>query len=95
MATRRAETTERLELGGKMSLPLLELEGTAEEIRAQLPDFGGKRLHVTVTPAHAPGPLDAALSAIWQTVPDTSWERFPDDFAAHLDHYLHGTPKKV
>jgi hypothetical protein len=27
---------------------VLELEGTAEEIRAQLPDFFGQRLHVTI-----------------------------------------------
>ena len=33
-----------------MSLSVLELEGTAAEIRAQLPDFSGKRLHVTVHP---------------------------------------------
>ncbi len=30
-----------------MSAPLLELEGTKEEIIAQLPDFNGQRMHVT------------------------------------------------
>jgi hypothetical protein len=86
-----------------MSTPLLELEGTAEEIQQRLADFAGQRLHVTVrpvetpaeaTPAGAQSPVDAALSAIWNRVPDAAWEQFPADFGDHLDHYLYGTPKQ-
>ena len=76
-----------------MSVPLLELEGTTEEIIAQLPDFGGQRVHVIVNPILAQSPLDLALNEIWKTVPDSSWEQFPADFADNMDHYLHGTPK--
>jgi len=31
-----------------MYIPILELEGTREEIIAQLPDYGGEKIHVTV-----------------------------------------------
>ena len=37
-----------------MSTPLLELEGTAEEIQQRLADFAGQRLHVIVQPAQTP-----------------------------------------
>ena len=33
-----------------MSISVLELEGTAQEIRAQLPDFQGQRLRATIRP---------------------------------------------
>ena len=33
-----------------MSTPMLELEGTVEEIQKRLSDFEGQRLHVTVLP---------------------------------------------
>ncbi len=82
-----------------MSTPLLELEGTAEEIQKRLDEFAGQRLRVTVQmldmlPTGTQHPIDAALEAIWSRVPEASWEQFPEDFGANLDHYLHGMPKR-
>ncbi len=76
----------------------LELEGTWDEIKRSMPDFDGKRLRVTVRvaePAQATisSTIDEALARIWHTVPEASWQRFPDDFGDNLDHYLYGTPK--
>lgn len=78
---------------------VLELEGTWEEIKTQLPDFKDQRLHVTVRmldtlPAGVERPVDTALKAIWNQVPDESWKQFPEDFGDNLDHYLYGTPKQ-
>lgn len=82
-----------------MATPLLELEGTWEEIAAQLPDFNGQRLHVIVHAVNedipASGHLDAALARIWETVPNASWEKIPDDYGENIDHYLYGTPKRT
>jgi hypothetical protein len=85
-----------------MTTLLLELEGSVEEIQERLKDFAGRRLRVIVRPADSEeeaeptaSPLDAALSEIWNSVPDTSWQQFPPDFGDNLDHYLYGTPKRT
>ena len=44
-----------------MSTPLLELEGTVDEIRAALTAFAGQRLHITVRPVDTP--VGTALDA--------------------------------
>ena len=82
-----------------MKAPELELEGTWEEIKGQVPDFNGKRLKVTVrvaeeAPRKPTRTLDEVLEEIWRTVPESSWETFPPDFGENMDHYLYRTPKK-
>ncbi len=32
-----------------MTTPFLELEGTLEEIKAQFPDYGDQRIHMTIS----------------------------------------------
>jgi hypothetical protein len=39
-----------------MTTPLMELDGTAEEIQEHLADFAGQQLHVIVPPADASRP---------------------------------------
>lgn len=74
--------------------PLLELEGTWDEIKAQLPEFASQRLHVTIRPAEkSPAPLDSALEEIWESVPEESWAQFPPDFVENMDGYLYGVPR--
>ncbi|HLJ56331.1 MAG TPA: hypothetical protein VKT77_14920 [Chthonomonadaceae bacterium] len=82
-----------------MGVPVIELEGTWEEISRQLPDFDGKRLHVSVRLAEdsaveGADSVDAALARIWNEVPDASWESLPADFGDNLDHYLYGSAKR-
>jgi len=77
----------------------IELEGTWDEIKERVPNFEGKRLRVTVslledTPRQNTAALDEALSAIWQSVPESSWQSLPSDFASEFDHYLYGVPKR-
>ncbi len=78
----------------------LELEGTWDEINQQVPDFDGKRLHVTVRIAEEPRSaealtVDEALKRIWKTVPDSSWQSFSSDFGDNMDHYLYGSAKSA
>ena len=42
----------------------------------------------------AAGSLETELSAMGKAVPAREWAKVPSDYFAHLDHYLHGTPKK-
>jgi hypothetical protein len=42
----------------------------------------------------AAGSLEAELSAIGKAAPAREWANVPVDYFAHLDHYLHGAPKK-
>ncbi len=88
-----------------MSIPLLELEGTTEEIKAKLPDFGEQRLHIVVTSADVADELDLVKSPIQQTIEEKILARFsqipaeerskvPADLTDNLDHYIYGTPKK-
>jgi hypothetical protein len=82
-----------------MDKSVIELEGTWEEILARIPDFNGKRLHITVQAVEekvSAGPIsvDSALDSIWKQVPDASWDRFPADFGENMDHYLFGSTKQ-
>ena len=59
-----------------MSTPLLELEGTWEEIVAQIPDFSGQKLRVLVYPApensteaHDTRPIAVVLAEIAAAIP--------------------------
>lgn len=88
-----------------MSTPLLELEGTLEEIKAQLPDFGEQRFHITITPVEkaamngeqAPSRklsiTEKILARAAQTPPEER-VKIPSDLTDNLDHYIYGWPKK-
>jgi hypothetical protein len=84
-----------------MTIPLLELEGTWEEIAAQVPDFSGQKLRVLVYPAEenstaAPPtqPIAEVLAEIAATIPAAELAKLPPDFTDQLDHYVYGTPKR-
>jgi len=84
-----------------MITPLLELEGTWEEIAAQIPDFSGQKLRVLVYPveenspeAHDTRPIAEVLAAIAATIPAAELATLPPDFTDQLDHYIYGTPKR-
>jgi hypothetical protein len=84
-----------------MIIPLLELEGTWEEIAAQVPDFSGQKLRVLVYPAEedrtaAPEtrPIAEVLAEIAATIPAAELAKLPPDFTDQLDHYIYGTPKR-
>ncbi len=87
-----------------MITPLLELEGTVEEIQIRLADFAGQRLHVTVQPiaipADAPhevppkhGIIDKILARA-QAIPPQERAKMPVDLAEQHDHYIYGLPKR-
>jgi hypothetical protein len=84
-----------------MVIPLLELEGTWEEIAAQVPDFSGQKLRVLVYPAEETRiaatdtrPIAEVLAEIAATIPAAELAKLPPDFTDHLDHYIYGTPKR-
>lgn len=84
-----------------MTTPLLALEGTWEEIVAQIPDFSDQRLRVLVYPAtdestEAPDtrPIAEVLAEIATAIPAAELVKLPPDFTDQLDHYLYGTPKR-
>jgi hypothetical protein len=84
-----------------MIIPLLELEGTWEEIVAQIPDFSGQKLRVLVYPAtghSAEGPdtrpLAEVLAEIAAAIPAGELAQLASDFTEQLDHYIEGTPKR-
>jgi hypothetical protein len=84
-----------------MTTPLLELEGTWEEIIAQIPDFSGQKLRLLVYPATGHGaedrdtrPLPEVLAEIAAAIPVEELAQLPSDFTDQLDHYIYGTPKR-
>ena len=84
-----------------MSTPLLELEGTWEEIAAQIPDFSGQKLRVLVYSAedHSPEAPDTrsiaeVLAEIAATISTAELAALPPDFTDQLDHYIYGTSKR-
>lgn len=84
-----------------MSAPLVELEGTWEEIAAHMPDFSGQRVRVLVYPATENStesrdtrPIAEALAEIAASIPTAELARLPADFGDQLDHYIYGTPKQ-
>lgn len=84
-----------------MTTPLLELEGTWEEIIAQIPNFSGQKLRVLVYPAtgipteeHDTRPIAEVLAEIAAAIPAGELAQLPADFTDQLDHYIYGTPKR-
>ena len=71
-----------------MAIPLLELEGTAEQIKANLPDFDGRRLHIIVLPVETepaekrnPEAVAAALSRALGRILDQMLRELPPSAA--------------
>jgi hypothetical protein len=84
-----------------MTVPMLEIEGTWEEIAAQIPDFSGQKLRVLVYSAidngkEAPDtrPIAEVLATIAAAIPAAELAKLPPDFTDQLDHYIYGTPKR-
>lgn len=84
-----------------MDAPLVELEGTWEEIREQMPDFDGRRLRVIVLSApQVPAadtearPIHDVLADLAAEIPPEELAKLPTDFVDQLDHYIYGTPKR-
>lgn len=89
----------------EMSTPLLEMEGTAEEIQARLADFAGQRLSVTVRPIESPAVTEGERLPRKLSITDKILARaeamsaeeraqMPDDLADQHDHYIYGWPRK-
>jgi len=84
-----------------MTIPLLELEGTWEEIAAQIPNFAGQKLRILVYPATEDSPdvsntrpIAEVLAEIAAAIPGAELAKLPPDFTDQLDHYIYGTPKQ-
>lgn len=84
-----------------MTTPLLDLEGTWEEIVAQIPKLSGQRLHVLVYSAtgnsaerYDTRPIAEVLAEIAAAIPATELAQLPLDVTDQLDHYIYGTPKR-
>jgi len=84
-----------------MTTPLLDLEGTWEEIVAQIPNFAGQKLRVLVYLAtgtsaeeHDTRPIAEVLAEIAAVIPAAELAQLPSDFTDQLDHYIYGTPKR-
>ena len=80
-------STIRVHFDGKVFVPDEPVnvpEGTSAQVIVVPPVEAGQ-------PASGPKPL-AELAAILDAMPDAS--KLPPDYAAELDHYLYGTPKR-
>lgn len=82
-----------------MTMPLLELEGTWQEIAAQIPDFADQKLHVFVYSKEEnrgcdTRPMAEVLAEIAAAIPPAELANLPQDFTDQLDHYIYGTPKR-
>jgi hypothetical protein len=84
-----------------MTAPLLEFEGTWEEISAQIANFADQKLRVIVYPSIEPSPdtsnqspIAEVLAEIAAAIPDAELDNLPPDFTDQLDHYIYGTPKR-
>ena len=84
-----------------MALPVLELEGTVEEIRAQLPDLPDQRFHVTLRPLDPVTPTETQTLTITEkilararAIPSEDRALLPVDLAEQHDHYISGWEKR-
>ena len=92
-----------------MTTPLLELEGTWEEITEKLSKFADltgrdridQKLHVLIYSAEERAreasdtrPIADVLAGIAASIPAEELAKLPSDFTDQLDHYIYGTPKQ-
>jgi len=45
-------------------------------------------------PVPQPGSIEELAAQLAADIPDEAWESLPEDLTDHLDHYIHGTPKR-
>ena len=83
-----------------MTTPFLELEGTLEEIKAQLPDYGDQRIHMTISPAESISiaeentpksklSITEKIIERFKNVPPEEIAKVPIDLTENLDHYIY------
>ncbi len=79
----------------------IEIEGTAEEIAAQLPRWRGRRVRLSVLPDSVdiaantdPRSIEEKIAAIMAEVPEEDWAKLPPDLSDNLDHHIYGAPKQ-
>lgn len=84
-----------------MQTPVLEFEGTIEEIQLRLADFAGKRIHITVRPLTERLETKEAILSVEEKIlqrarltPELERAKIPADLTNNLDHYLYGAEKK-
>ena len=88
-----------------MTTPLLELEGTTEEIKALLPDYGRRRMHISISPVETDAEIgqeasskklgiEEKIAALYLAIPLEERLKLPADLSDNLDHYIYGWPKK-
>ena len=88
-----------------MESPVLELEGTSEEIQLRIADFAGQRLHVSVRQLDGingkdapvvpkPMSIEEKIRARFDLIPPGEHDKVPADITDQLDHYIYGLPKK-
>ena len=81
-----------------MTAPLLELEGTWEEIAPQMEQhFGGQRFHIVAYPApleiDAISPQVDEADILGKLISVYRMDTGITDLAQEHNHYVHGTPK--
>ena len=83
-----------------MAKPVIEMEGTWEELAVHATSFRGHRLKLIVLPdspeanaSTASLPLSKKFAEI-RREDVSAWERVPQDLAEQHDHYVYGWPKK-
>lgn len=79
--------------------PLLELEGTWQQIQSRVPEFSGKKLRVVIFSAEDrevkdEQPLADVLAELVGSIPVEEQASLPSDFADQVDHYVYGVPKR-
>jgi hypothetical protein len=79
----------------------MEIEGTAEEIAAEIERWPGRRMRLTILPkcdvaetVQTVRPIQEALAEIAASAPPDEQAKVPADFSSQLDHYIYGSPKR-
>jgi hypothetical protein len=91
-----------MEAGGTLMVtPLIDMEGTWEEVAERLPAFAGRKLRFIVLPVEEAvleredtRPIADVLAEIAAKIPQEEVDKLPPDFTDQLDHYIYGAPKR-
>ena len=82
-----------------MSAPILEFEGTAEEIQGRFAAFNGRRLRVTVQSlecdvATQHSDITHRIVERFRYAPAEERAKVPSDLTDNLDAYIYGLPNE-
>jgi len=88
-----------------MDEPLMDREGTWEDVTADIPDFAKQKVRVIVFPVKDNAPVEVSpteglltleeiFASLNLNVPAEELAKIPADFTSQLDHYAYGTPKR-